>query len=271
MKNKFLGIVCIIYSLIIGFVWRYNIIDNFLAPQMQIYLKITFFVLLFLGIIVMFSEKISFKFKITDIILLLPLFMLIFAGDGRLTTSFASNRIINNNSSSTVSANSELTKKEKEKNKEIDYNVENNNYNFDNVDFDVIDANYYDLANFLTYINKNNKYVGKTIRVRGFTTKKTSYLPEGHILIGKYGVSCCTADAGLVGFIIKEDNYKIKENAWYEVEGVLEKDKDSAGYDIMKIKIVNIKEIEEENQYVYPCYSYDDGTCEAFSKYNLEY
>lgn len=171
MKNKFLAIICIIYSLIIGFVWRYNIIDNFLAPQMQIYLKITFFVLLFLGIIVMFSEKISFKFKITDIILLLPLFMLIFAGDGRLTTSFASNRIINNNSSSTVSANSELTKKEKEKNKEIDYNVENNNYNFDNVDFDVIDANYYDLANFLTYINKNNKYVGKTIRVRGFTTK----------------------------------------------------------------------------------------------------
>lgn len=41
----------------------------------------------------------------------------------------------------------------------------------------------------------------------------------------------------------------------------------------MAIRIINLKEIDakEENQYVYPCYAYDNGLCAETKKYNLEY
>lgn len=40
----------------------------------------------------------------------------------------------------------------------------------------------------------------------------------------------------------------------------------------MYIKVINIKEIssKDEEQYVYPCYAYDSGSCEAISKYDLD-
>ena len=98
-------------------------------------------------------------------------------------------------------------------------------------------------------------------------------MPDGYFAIGKYAISCCAADAGFTGFIAKYDNSKITADKWYEVEGILEKGKDKEGYDIMYIKVINSKEISSkgEEQYVYPCYAYDDGSCEAMSKYNLEY
>ena len=36
--------------------------------------------------------------------------------------------------------------------------------------------------------------------------------------------------------------------------------------------IKNIKEINsKEEQYIYPCYSYGDGSCSKVIEYNLEY
>ena len=57
------------------------------------------------------------------------------------------------------------------------------------------------------------------------------------------------------------------------VQIVLEKAKDKAGYDILAIKVINMKEIDpkSEEQYVYPCYSYGDGSCPEMEKYELEY
>ena len=31
------------------------------------------------------------------------------------------------------------------------------------------------------------------------------------------------------------------------------------------------KQAKKEEQYVYPCYAYDDGLCKSVKKYNLEY
>ena len=270
MKKRFLGFICLLYALIIGFVWRYNILGNFLAPNMQMYLKVTCFILLLMALIIFYQEEISYKFKISDLILIFPLIMLIFAGDGRLTTDLSNNRNLKLNTNKTTISK---TNDDSKKIKEIEKNIKENKYDFTNVDFPVIDETYYDLANYLTYIDETNEYVDKTIKVKGFATKKGTYLPKGYFMIGKYGVSCCAADAGLVGFIIKQDNYKIKEGSWYEIEGVFYKTKDYAGYDIMAIKIASIKEIngDAEEIYVYPCYSYDDGLCTELSKYNFKY
>lgn len=263
MMKKFFGIICFLYALIIGFVWRYNILSNFLAPQMQMYLKTSLFVFIIMGIIICYSDNIKYKFKITDIILVLPLILLIFAGDGRLTTDFAGNR------SSNIKKSSKITKRDPSVDK---FNINMKDYDFNNLDFDIKDNLYYDMSNYITYITDPDKYVGKTIKVRGFTSSQEGYLPKGYFMIGKYGVSCCTADAGYVGFIVKYDNHKIKDKTWYEIDGVLQKSKDIAGYDIMVIVINSFKEIDstKEEQYVYPCYSYEDDSCQQLLKYDFK-
>lgn len=266
MKKKYLGLICLLYAGIILFVNHYNILRNFLAPTMQIYLKCSVPVLLIIALVIFYSDKFHYKFKITDLILILPVVMLIFAGDGRLSTNLAANRSSNIKVEKKTTKTTTSTKKEDKK-------INEEELDFTNVDFDVVDEDYLDLANYLTYNSKAEAYIGKTIRVRGFTIGDNSYLPNGLYGLGKYGVSCCVADAGFMGFIINANGHKIKGSTWYEVEGYIERAKDLSGHDIFPITVVNIKEIDEkdEDEYVYPCYQYGDGSCEKLKKYDLKY
>ena len=40
---------------------------------------------------------------------------------------------------------------------------------------------------------------------------------------------------------------------------------------VLFVKVINIKEIDgsKEEQYVYPCYAYDNGSCSIMDKYDL--
>ncbi len=254
MKKRYLGIVCILYSLLIGYVLIFNQLKNFLAPQMQIYIKITFIPILIIGIVLLLNNKINYKFKISDLILLLPIILIFIAGDGKLTASFAVNRTLEIN----IENKEEQTITEK--------------YDFTNPYFDIIDENYDSLASYITASPKAVNYEDKTIRVRGFAVD-TNFLPSNYYVLGKYLISCCAADATFTGFIIQFDDYDLPNNSWYEVEGILRSIKDKDGYDIMYIKVINIKEIDKakEEQYVYPCYAYGNGDCNALAKYELEY
>ena len=42
--KKFLGIICLLYSGIIGYIWFNNKLKFFLAPNMQVYIKISLFI-----------------------------------------------------------------------------------------------------------------------------------------------------------------------------------------------------------------------------------
>ena len=272
MKKKFLGLICLLYALIIIYVIVCNYLKNFLAPNMQLYLKISVFVLIFIWFVVVILNKVNFKFKISDLLLLLPLLMIILAGDGKLNASIASNR------SSNISIEQKEEKVEEkdpieEKQEEVVEKKKEEIVELTNIDFDIKDESYIDLANFFTYNKKSVTYEGKTIRVRGYAVTDLDYLPEGYFAIGKFGVSCCTADASFTGFVVKYNDKKIENNGWYEIEGYLERLTDLAGFDILSIKIVNIKEIDgnQEEYYVYPCYSYDDGKCEEIRKYNIKF
>lgn len=261
MKNRFLGIICLLYVFIIIYVTISNTLKNYLAPQMQKYLLASLVPLLIMGIVLCLNDKIDYKFKVTDLVLILPLIMLIISGDGRLSENFAQNRTSNYKTAAKVESKTE------EKEEVI---IENKDYDFTNVDFDITDEVYQALAIYLTYDSEAEKIEGKTIRVRGFILKKADYIPNNYFAIGKYGVSCCTADASFMGFFVDYDKTKIKDGKWYEIEGVLKKGKDVAGYTTTVIKAINIKTInsKEEDQYVYPCYSYDNGECNALDKYN---
>ena len=277
MKNKFLSIVCIVYSLIILYVLFFDKLKNFLAPQMQIYIKILLIPLFIIGIVLLFDKSNHYKFKFSDLILLLPIIMLILSNDGRLTSTLASNRAVNSNTK--VIKENKSKKIEKEVVQEVDVIQEDNNeqkvedYDFSNVYFDVIDDNYMDLSGYLFSAPKANYYEGKTIRVKGFALTDSDFLSDEYFSLGKYAITCCAADASFTGFVIKYDKNKIKDGTWYQVEGILKKGIDKEGYNIMYIDVVNIDEINQNNeeQYVYPCYSYDNGMCKELTKYNLAY
>ena len=273
MRKRFLGIICLLYSGIIIYVVLSNNIKNYLAPQMQIYLKLAIVPLLIMGMVLCFNNKITYKFKVTDLILLLPLIMLIFAGNGRLTSSFASNRTTNFRKNTKIVTPSTETKEEIKVPDESEIPVEQIDDNKFIPDFEIIDANYNELANYITYPPKVDSLVNKKIRVSGLSLKQASYLPNNYSIIGKYSISCCAADAEFIGFIIDYDKSKIQNNTWYEVEGILKESKDASGYTIMVIEVENIKEVEEskQEQYIYSCTNYGDGSCKDVLKYNLEY
>ena len=262
--KKFLGVICILYSIMIAYVWKFDLLKNFLAPQMQMYIKVSSVVLFIMGLVIILSEESHYKFKISDLILVLPVVMLILASDGKLTTSFANNRTINTHATKKV-----VTKKIKEE-EEKPFNKDD--YDINDVYFKIEDDNYYDLSDYITYVTKPEKFEDKIIKVRGFTQDMSEFLSKKYFALGKYGVNCCTADAEFSGFVVKYDDYKVKDNTWYEVTGVLQKTKDLYGNNIMAIRILKLDEIDSSNeeQYVYPCYAYGNGMCTQITKYNLE-
>ena len=279
MSKRFLGIICLLYSGIFGYVIFFDKLKFFLAPNMQIYLKLSVIPMLIIGIVMLFDKKIEYKFKISDLILLLPLIILLFTGDGRLSANFASNRI--NKSTNKVitdkvkkkDTKEEKTTKKETKEEKTTPKEKDSSYDFNKPFFDIDDQLYNELSNYLTFTPKAEKFKGKTIKVRGFALKKATYIPDGYFALGKYSISCCAADAGFTGFIAKTDKFTITENKWYEIEGVLDKAEANSNDVVMYINVINMKEISPKNeeQYVYPCYSNDNDSCEELEKYKLEY
>ena len=279
--KKFLGIICFVYCGLISYLWLFDKIKLFLAPQMIIYLKLSLIPLFLMGLVLLFNDKLHYHFKISDLVLLLPVVMLFLVGDGKLSLSFASSRIdtssiIQKNKAGSNTNKEQVIDNNKESNKE---QKENNNTQkeikkdpIDEIYFDINDQNYNSLVSYLTYTKAAHKYENKTIRVRGFSLTKL-YLPGNYFMIGKYFISCCIADSSYNGYIAKYDLGEVKDNTWYEIEGRLKIGKDSEGYDFMYIDVVNIKEIDskDEEEYVYPCYVYDNGACAEVNKYKLEY
>ncbi len=281
MSKRFLGIICLLYAGIFGYVIFFDKLKFFLAPNMQIYLKISIIPILIIGIVMLFDKKIEYKFRISDLILLLPLILLIFTGDGRLSANFASNRI-NKTTNKVITNKNKETKEEKSSKKESKEETkeekttskkDKSSNDFTKPYFDINDQLYSELSNYLTFTPKAEKFKGKTIKVRGFALKEATYIPDGYFAIGKYSISCCAADAGFTGFIAKTDKFTITENKWYEIEGILDKAETNSNDVVMYINVINMKEISPKNeeQYVYPCYSTDNDSCEELEKYELEY
>ena len=274
MKNKFLGIISVTYFYIILYVIFSNKLKLFLAPNLQIYIKFSILPLFLISVIIFSNYNNSYKFKISDLILFLPLIMIFCVGDGSFSKSFAKNRMVNYVSKVDKKRKIETeTENKAEENNENNDLVENTeNEEITDIFFDINDKSYSALASYLSFSKKSKIYEGKTIRVKGFTIINESYIPKGYFALGKYEINCCAADAEFTGFYVKYDTSKIKEGSWYELEGILKLDNIN-GNDSLVIQPKTVKEINStsEEEYVYPCYSYDDGSCKEISKYNIEY
>ena len=265
MKKKLIPIICIIYSLLLIFMLVTNKLSNFLAPNMHIYFYLSILPLFVIGVVTL-TKTPHIKFRITDLILLLPIVMLILSGDGTLTSSFAKSRISNTQNKVKTEEKIKTEDKKEDNGPDIEYD-------FKNVDFDVVDSTYQGLSNYLTYTSgARETYAGKTIRVTGFIIKDEVYLRDDLVAIGRMAITCCAADAEFAGFMANIDETKVKENGWYTIEGVLKKDKDGEGYDILSIEVINIKKAKApKEKYVYMCSEYGSGTCADLQKYKFVY
>ena len=267
MKNRFLGITCYIYTAIIIYVWVTDLLKGFLAPNMQIYLKCSVVPMFIMGCVLCFG-KVNYKFKVSDLVLLLPLLMIICCGDGNLSMTFAKSKM--------TSISNKLENRDKKEQLPVDYEVVSSDKKIDEnteIYFDIQDSTYSYLADYITYMTGAKKFIGKTIKFRGFAVDYSDYLTDDYSAIGKYAITCCAADAEFSGFMVKYDSSKIKYGKWYEVVGVLEEGKDKEGYTVMTVNAISVKEISSkgEEQYVYSCASYGDGKCSDLLKYDLDY
>lgn len=272
--KKFLGIICLIYSSLIIFVWLSGNLDNFIAPNMQIYIKGSIIPLIIIGIVLL-TNNVNYKFKISDLILLLPLLLVISSGDGNLSIDVAKVKATTKNRTKTEVV-------EDKKDDSIDDNIEVLEPKKDEIEepkkiedfyFEIEESNYSYLADYLTYMTGAKKFIGKTIKAKGFAVDYSEFLTDDYFTFGRYMITCCAADAEYTGFIVKYPKDKIEYGKWYEVEGYLELGKDSEGYDVMTINPVTVKEVSkgESNNNVYSCETYGNNACSDMQKYDLEY
>ena len=261
MKKRFLGIVCLVYSFIILYVWLNGLLGNFIAPNMQIYIKSSLLPLIVIGIVLLIDNKLKYTFKLSDLVLLVPLIIVFLAGNGNLSMDIAKIK---------------ATAKTKNNN-EIVEDINNNEVVRDeeikDFYFDIIDSNYSYIADYLPYTSGARKYIGKTIKAKGFAVDFSEYFTDEYFSIGRYTITCCAADAEFTGFVVKKLDYKIEYGKWYEFEGYLELGKDVDGDSVMVVNPTKIKKISGDgiNQYVYSCESYGKKACKDLLKYDFEY
>jgi len=109
------------------------------------------------------------------------------------------------------------------------------------------DENYISTLNDM-YEHIDN-YVGRKIKVQGQIFKSEN-MKDNEIAIGKYYMYCCAVDMSLTGFMInKDDNFKLVENSWYDIEAVISSHKYEMGpgqiIDEPILKIIDYKKIEK--------------------------
>ncbi|ABK61432.1 MULTISPECIES: TIGR03943 family putative permease subunit [Clostridium] len=96
--------------------------------------------------------------------------------------------------------------------------------------------------------NNIKKYKGVNISINGCVYKDSTF-KDNEFAVGRLMISCCVADAELVGLTCVYSNANnIKVNSWIKVEGILEYKNN-----VPIVKVRNIKTISKpENVYIYP-------------------
>jgi putative membrane protein len=96
------------------------------------------------------------------------------------------------------------------------------------------------------------KFKGREIKLTGFVYKEDG-LEQDQLVIARFMITHCVADAGIIGFISElPEASSLEVNTWIDAEGVLETTTYN-GTEIPIIKITNWKKTDEPKQpYLYP-------------------
>ena len=215
-------------------------IGNFINEKMFIYTYISLGLLVIFFVREIFSEEHgSNRIKILNLICFVFLIFGIIAYNGNLSQEYL-NFIKNNRDGRTTkmvvnSKPSVVDNKQQE--------IENSKKE----EVVINDENYISTLNDM-YEHIDN-YVGRKIKVQGQIFKSEN-MKDNEIAIGKYYMYCCAVDMSLTGFMInKDDNFKLVENSWYDIEAVISSHKYEMGpgqiIDEPILKIIDYKKIEK--------------------------
>ncbi|MFK2824503.1 TIGR03943 family protein [Bacillus sp. B190/17] len=96
------------------------------------------------------------------------------------------------------------------------------------------------------------KYTGRTVKLTGFVYKEKG-LQANQVVIARFLITHCVADASLIGFLTElDEGQAVKEDTWLEIEATVK----VTLYNNEKwpiLKMTSWKEIAEPNEpYVYP-------------------
>lgn len=114
----------------------------------------------------------------------------------------------------------------------------------------------FDEKNYAGYLSALELYPkelqGKKIRIKGFVFKDDPELKKDEFILSRFTVSCCTADASVVGVITKYHQAPIlKADEWIEVEGTISTTK-LFGYDSPLIELETYRKTQKpKDPYIY--------------------
>lgn len=96
-----------------------------------------------------------------------------------------------------------------------------------------------------------DKFLDKTITLTGFIYREESF-DKNRIVVGRFGVSCCVADAGIFGLLVEGEDLSVHPtDSWVQVTGTLSS-VDFNGWELPMIKLSSIKSVQKPKQaYVY--------------------
>lgn len=215
-------------------------IGNFINEKMFIYTYISLGLLVIFFVREIFSDEHgSNRIKILNLICFVFLIFGIIAYNGNLSQEYL-NFIKNNRDGRTTKMVVNLKPSV----------VDNKQQEIENAKKEEVvinDENYISTLNDM-YEHIDN-YVGRKIKVQGQIFKSEN-MKDNEIAIGKYYMYCCAVDMSLTGFMInKDDNFKLVENSWYDIEAVISSHKYEMGpgqiIDEPILKIINYKKIDK--------------------------
>lgn len=101
-----------------------------------------------------------------------------------------------------------------------------------------------------------DNFVGKEIQLTGFVYRDSDLAPN-QLIVGRFAITCCTADASTYGVIVESpDASHIEKDTWVTVTGTIEKS-EHKGNAVMKIKASHFEKNQApSNPYVYPNYDF---------------
>ncbi|WP_088102373.1 TIGR03943 family putative permease subunit [Halalkalibacter urbisdiaboli] len=118
----------------------------------------------------------------------------------------------------------------------------------------VNEENYLDIMTVLDI--HLDQFVGKQIDIQGFVYREPEFA-DNQLVVARFGMTCCVADASVYGTMVEADDAKQFENdTWVRVKGILDKSE----YNDFHIPTVKLREIEivdePDNPYVFPTFNY---------------
>ncbi len=117
---------------------------------------------------------------------------------------------------------------------------------------EVTDQNYLDIMTLLDL--HLEKFIGKELEITGFVFREHDF-DENRLVVARFSMTCCTADAGVYGTLVEtEEAYLYENDMWIKVRGTIDKTE----YHGYQLPIIQLREItvvaEPDSPYVYPSF-----------------